>query len=101
MQTMLTVVTQNSRLLRRSALSGDRMAFGFGYPHCWGQTRVARSHQAFLQNRLLAHVKFSRSGNRFRIPHGRVSRPESCRRSRSSFAAPIAPLEEILVGPYM
>jgi hypothetical protein len=31
---MLTVVTQNSRLLRRSALSGDRMAFGFGYPHC-------------------------------------------------------------------
>ena len=27
MQTMLTVVTQNSRLLRRSALSGDRMAF--------------------------------------------------------------------------
>ena len=36
MQTMLTVVTQNSRLLRRSALSGDRMAFGFGYPHCSG-----------------------------------------------------------------
>ena len=35
MQTMLTVVTQNSRLPRRSALSGDRMAFGFGYPHCW------------------------------------------------------------------
>lgn len=34
MQTMLTVVTQNSRLPRRSALSGDRMAFGFGYPHC-------------------------------------------------------------------
>jgi hypothetical protein len=33
-QTMLTVVTQNSRLLRRSALSGDRMVFGFGYPHC-------------------------------------------------------------------
>ena len=32
MQTMLTVVTQNSRLPRRSALSGDRMAFGFGYP---------------------------------------------------------------------
>jgi hypothetical protein len=32
-QTMLTVVTQNSRLLRRSALSGDRMAFGFGHPH--------------------------------------------------------------------
>jgi hypothetical protein len=31
-QTMLTVVTQNSRL-RRSALS-DRMTFGFGYPHC-------------------------------------------------------------------
>jgi hypothetical protein len=31
-QTMLTVVTQNSRL-RRSALSGDRMAIGFGYPH--------------------------------------------------------------------
>jgi hypothetical protein len=30
-QTMLTVVTQNSRLLRRSALSGDRMA-GFAYP---------------------------------------------------------------------
>ena len=30
---MLTVVTQNSRLLRRSALSGDRMAIGFGYPH--------------------------------------------------------------------
>jgi hypothetical protein len=26
---MLTVVTQNSRLPRRSALSGDRMAFGF------------------------------------------------------------------------
>ena len=34
MQTMLTVVTQISRLLRRSALSGDRMTFGFGYPHC-------------------------------------------------------------------
>ena len=34
MQTMLTVVTQNSRLPRRSALSGDRLAFGFGYPHC-------------------------------------------------------------------
>ena len=33
MQTMLTVVTQNSRLPRRSTLSGDRMAFGFGYPH--------------------------------------------------------------------
>jgi hypothetical protein len=34
---------------------------GFVYPHCWGcQTRVARSHQAFLQNRLLAHVKSSR-----------------------------------------
>ena len=33
MQTMLTVVTQNSRLLRRSALSGDRMAIGFGYRH--------------------------------------------------------------------
>ena len=32
---MLTVVTQNSRLLRRSVPSGDRMAFGFGYPHCW------------------------------------------------------------------
>ena len=31
---MLTVVTQNSRLPRRSALSGDRMAFGFGHPHC-------------------------------------------------------------------
>ena len=29
MQTMLTVVTQNSQL-RRSALSGDRMAFGLG-----------------------------------------------------------------------
>ena len=34
MQTLLTVLTQNSRLPRRSALSGDRMAFGFGYPHC-------------------------------------------------------------------
>ena len=32
MQTMLTVVTQNSRLLRRSAFSGDRIAIGFGYP---------------------------------------------------------------------
>jgi len=31
---MLTVVTQNSRLPRSSAPSGDRMAFGFGYPHC-------------------------------------------------------------------
>ena len=31
---MLTVVTQNSRLPRRSALSGDRLVFGFGYPHC-------------------------------------------------------------------
>jgi hypothetical protein len=30
---MLTVVTQNSQLPRRSALSGDRMGFGFGYPH--------------------------------------------------------------------
>jgi hypothetical protein len=30
---MLTVVTQNRRLLRRSAFSGDRMAIGFGYPH--------------------------------------------------------------------
>jgi hypothetical protein len=30
---MLTVVTQNSRLLRRSEFSGDRMAIGFGYPH--------------------------------------------------------------------
>jgi hypothetical protein len=30
---MLTVVTQNIRLPRRSALSGDRMAFDFGYPH--------------------------------------------------------------------
>ena len=34
MQTMLTVVTQNSRLLRRSAFYDGRMAFGFGYPHC-------------------------------------------------------------------
>jgi len=33
-QTMLTVVTQNSRPPGGSALSGDRMAFGFGYPHC-------------------------------------------------------------------
>jgi hypothetical protein len=30
---MLTVVKQNSRLPRRSALSCDQMAFGFGYPH--------------------------------------------------------------------
>ena len=33
-QTMLTVVTQNSRPPRGSVLSGDRMAFGLGYPHC-------------------------------------------------------------------
>jgi hypothetical protein len=33
MQTMLTLVTQNRQLLCKSALSGDGMAFGFGYPH--------------------------------------------------------------------
>ena len=57
MQTMLTVMTQNSRLLRRSTLSGDRMASGSGSPLCW--VLDARSHQAFLQNWLLVHVKFS------------------------------------------
>ena len=34
---MLTVVTQNSRIAHyhaASALSADRMAIGFGYPHC-------------------------------------------------------------------
>src|SRR6516165_1614892 len=40
-QTMLTVVTQNSRLPRRSVLSGDRMEFGFGYPHSESVTHVS------------------------------------------------------------
>jgi hypothetical protein len=58
---MLTVVTQNSRLPRRSVLSGDRMAFGFGYPHCSVPDARRQVSPGFLANRLLAHVKSSRS----------------------------------------
>lgn len=44
-QTMLTVGTQNSRLLRRSAFSGDRMAVGFGYA---ARPSVAAAQQCLL-----------------------------------------------------
>ena len=67
MQTMLTVVTQNSRLLRRSALSGDRMA-GFAYPalvraraRCQVMPRplmhnIVRIGDSFLSSVLVAFV---------------------------------------------
>jgi hypothetical protein len=67
------VVTQNSRLLRRSVLSGDRMAFGFGYPHCSVPDARCQVSPGFLAKTVTAHVKSSRSLNRFRILHGRQS----------------------------
>ncbi len=98
---MLTVVTQNSRLPRRSVLSGDRMAFGFGYPHCSVPDARCQVSPGFLANRLLAHVKSSRSVNRFRILHRRlttsieyVSRAGKLRTLAVVFRDPDSPLEE-------
>src|SRR5207342_3061421 len=51
---------------------------------------------AFLQNRILAHVKSPRRINRFRILHGRRSRPSTSgtsgfgRRRRSASNAPLS-----------
>ena len=52
MQTMLTVVTQNSRLPRRSVLSGDRMAFALTPFSIAGPKGISpRSPQGSLRRR--------------------------------------------------
>ena len=68
------MLTQNRRLLRKSALSGDRMAFEFGYSHPLGAIRVSpslmprplmynvgRVDDSFLSSVLVAFVSMNKS----------------------------------------
>ena len=93
-QVVLTVV---ARLAHRLSPTANLTVEGITKrPNPDPNARNRGAHQAFLQNRLLAHVKSSRSVNRFRILHGRLITTLSRRTSIFLVLSLLSPIPTVL-----